>query len=145
MGMTNDALKKKIAEAKPTSWLSDGLTKEEIAQALEQVPTFKESLVVDDYISRKQVLGLKIHAPIAPVLYSDNSVHYEDIILVKDVEQLPSVEPKAKTGRWYDKETYPLESHSWECSECQEIIFAEKTNYCPNCGAKMIEPQADKE
>ena len=36
MGMTNTALKKKIADAKPSSWLSDGLTKEEIEQALRE-------------------------------------------------------------------------------------------------------------
>lgn len=35
MAMTDsEALKKKIANAKPTSWLTDGLTKEEIEEAL---------------------------------------------------------------------------------------------------------------
>ena len=35
MGMTDsEALKKKITNAKPTSWLTDGLTKEEIEEAL---------------------------------------------------------------------------------------------------------------
>lgn len=26
----------------------------------------------------------------------------------------------------------------WECSECHERIF-ESVNYCPNCGAKVVE------
>lgn len=30
----SEALRKKIANAKPTSWLTDGLTKEEVEQAI---------------------------------------------------------------------------------------------------------------
>jgi Zn finger protein HypA/HybF involved in hydrogenase expression len=45
-----------------------------------------------------------------------------------------------KTGHWWERDTYPQECECWDCSECQETVF-ERTNYCPNCGAKMVEPQ----
>ena len=51
-------------------------------------------------------------------------------------EQLPSVTPQLKMGRWWERNTYPQECRCWDCSECQETVF-ERTNYCPNCGAKM--------
>lgn len=42
-----------------------------------------------------------------------------------------------KTGRWIDMD----EGFSpCECSECGNVEF-NKTNYCPNCGVKMVEPQ----
>lgn len=86
---------------------------------------------MDDLISRQAVLNIlkrESHK------WGNDCRDWEEAI--NEITQMPSAE---KTGRWYVKETYPLESHSWECSECQEIIFAEKTNYCPNCGARMIE------
>ena len=60
-------------------------------------------------------------------------------------EALPSVQPKQKTGHWIktkeqdDAEPLIL----WKCSECLTVQRL-KTNYCPNCGAKMIEPQESK-
>lgn len=59
-----------------------------------------------------------------------------DMTVTEFVESLPPVIPQPKIGRWWERNTYPQESRSWDCSECQEIVF-EKTNYCPNCGAKM--------
>ena len=43
-----------------------------------------------------------------------------------------------KTGHWWERDTYPQECECWDCSECQETVF-ERTNYCPNCGAKMVD------
>jgi len=44
-----------------------------------------------------------------------------------------------KTGHWTHDGSH------WEnrfiCSECEYKLFEEQTNYCPNCGAKMVEPQ----
>ena len=51
----------------------------------------------------------------------------------KEVEELSPVEPK--TGNWIYK---PMEGQF--CSECDEPCVW-KFNYCPNCGAKMVEPQ----
>ena len=61
------------------------------------------------------------------------------------VERLPSSSTE-KTGRWIDR--FPLKE--CKCSECDYLImlsfgsFSEvvkQMKYCPNCGAKMVEPQ----
>ena len=66
--------------------------------------------------------------------------------MYKILHDLPSVQPKPKTGHWKQY------GNSWEdkykCSECGEaqpkILCGEKiighwSNYCPNCGAEMTE------
>lgn len=54
------------------------------------------------------------------------------------IEDLPSVTSEPKTGHWI----WCVGSH--KCSNCEEYTcFSHKTplRYCPNCGAKMIDPQ----
>ena len=58
------------------------------------------------------------------------------------INGVPPVQPKIKTGHWIkvpDEETM-------FCSECNCRLDDEQTylplNFCPNCGAKMVEPQA---
>ena len=47
-----------------------------------------------------------------------------------------------KTGEWiYDcRPVYGNPYGHYECSNCKRE-FAYKENYCPSCGARMIEPQ----
>ena len=47
------------------------------------------------------------------------------------IKETPSIQPK--TGRWIPIK--PLLT-AVRCSECKRA-FAEKTNFCPHCGAKM--------
>lgn len=42
------------------------------------------------------------------------------------------------TGHWIDREVY--DADRWECSECGRTEQY-KENYCPDCGAIMVEPQ----
>lgn len=66
--------------------------------------------------------------------------------------QLPSAEPEQKKGKWIKMSD--VDGIYWACSECGEDIprvphydpqfdlfprlkSIEKTNFCPNCGAKM--------
>lgn len=54
------------------------------------------------------------------------------------LKQMPSVTPKPKTGHWIDHQ-----EDKWiyaQCSEC-ETVHDTRTNYCPNCGCLMVEPQ----
>lgn len=57
-------------------------------------------------------------------------------------EQLISQEPK--TGHWIY-----LKHNKARCSECDDVVLIAQmygdANYCPNCGAKMIESQAESE
>ena len=66
----------------------------------------------------------------------------------KTVENMPSVTPQPKTGHWV-KVTNGRGGH--ECDLCHEYAPSYQsgkeylTNYCPNCGAKMIEQQGSEE
>jgi len=59
----------------------------------------------------------------------------EKVLLINDLEKLPSAEPNR--GTWIDtgsnEEWYARE---YRCSECGDTMLGE-ANYCPNCGAKM--------
>lgn len=59
--------------------------------------------------------------------------------LRKRIEDLPLVNPQSKTGHWIENiSKYPYVSY--RCSECGNMHLT-KTNYCDQCGIKMIEPQ----
>lgn len=82
-----------------------------------------------------------------------NKQHYEDIgTFMKMITNSPTIEQK--TGHWVEKKgrcgTYI------ECSECgclapstefADGVWFKKSNFCHECGAKMVEPQerSDKE
>ena len=60
----------------------------------------------------------------------------------------PSVTPQPKTGHWIKTGDYLITAFGnvdyVKCSCCREYGL-EKGNYCPNCGAKMIEPQESED
>lgn len=79
---------------------------------------------MDDLISRQAAIRTFL-----------GKVH-DDYPMLSDVmigifEQLPSVTPKQRTGRWV-RRTGMTE----RCSEC-DFMGASFYNFCPNCGAKM--------
>lgn len=70
-------------------------------------------------------------------------------ICTEFIERLPSAQPEQKKGRWVEAE------NKWGgieviCSECGEEIprdgwgNAKWCNYCPNCGARMLEGEEDE-
>ena len=50
------------------------------------------------------------------------------------IADMPSAEPKQKTGKWQKYEG--RFDYNWECSECGCSAW-EKTDYCAHCGARM--------
>lgn len=59
------------------------------------------------------------------------------IDVLKQIDDIPSVEPERKKGRWIEDETgYGY----WTCSRCGFVTEASAANilyhFCPNCGAK---------
>ena len=95
-------------------------------KALEQEPC-------TDAISRQAVLERAINAPIAKVMTEDKVI-YRKIVFADEIENIPPVTPAEKVGHWIDHQ-----EDRWiyaKCSEC-ETIHDTRTNYCPNCGAKM--------
>lgn len=103
--------------------------------ALEQEPC-------EDAISRQAVLDIVDS-------YSESRSNVEDVTqdMISDILALPPVNPQEKTGHWIYKQYdgYP-ECGNWHCSECDKIDNRTSA-HCPNCGAKMVEPQerSDKE
>ena len=66
-----------------------------------------------------------------------------EVVGVDAIEALPTVTPQPKTGRWirHDNGKY----HWYLCSCCDAMVGSDEKmmayKYCPNCGAKMVEPQ----
>ena len=63
------------------------------------------------------------------------------------IRDLPPVKPQEPTGHWI----LSIEDwNKWTCSECG---YSERTDihvslgydYCPKCGARMVEPQESEE
>lgn len=51
------------------------------------------------------------------------------------IENLPSIQPKPKTGHWIRHKENCCYN---KCSIC-EYEYCRESNYCPNCGARMSE------
>ena len=86
----------------------------------------------EDAISRETVLKMQYR------IDDSDTLATRDVVNVEDIEELPSVQPKVKTGHWilggYDE-------HYYICDRCKfsasEYYSKPKFHYCPNCGAKM--------
>ena len=94
-------------------------------KALEQQPC-------EDCISREAVEKITWEEP-----------SYDDALNVltevrDKVRALPTVTPKAKTGRWIDIQYFKADDTYYrpKCPFCS-IEPKEYSNYCPNCGARM--------
>lgn len=66
----------------------------------------------------------------------------------EEIKKLPPVNlQEPKTGHWIvDRD----DSRRWDkvrfvCSECGSWQTYGKTDYCPSCGARMVEPQESEE
>lgn len=57
---------------------------------------------------------------------------------------IKAVTPKEKTGKWIDEKWHELDLIGVTCSNCG-VIESRFSAYCPNCGARMIEPQESEE
>lgn len=78
-------------------------------------------------------------------IYQQAYKKYNDMM-----DNLPCVTPKPKTGKWIQHDARFPWSHHYECSECGNTIDMSglnagrgDANYCPNCGAKMEEEDAN--
>ena len=104
----------------------------------------------DDIISRQAVQDY-IAKYLSQYLYNDVRETVE--VIDEYIGELPSVNPQEpKTGHWIevlDEEGFidgnPMKLYHYECSECRcEDANLGTNNYCPNCGARMVEG-SDKE
>jgi len=75
--------------------------------------------------------GIKIAVPL-----NSDDIHSIEMA-IEALKQEP------KTGHWMP--SHIPESILDECSECGFSCGAFTFNYCPNCGAKMVEPQESED
>jgi hypothetical protein len=74
----------------------------------------------------------------------------KSFIVAKELAELPPVTPQAKSGRWITWKEAGNEIPSerrFECSVCHDAAqtlcngLDLLSEFCPNCGARMVEPQ----
>lgn len=107
---------------------------------------------VDDCISRQAVLkaiDVKAWEFCDYLIHNDRNdeqkpvLHFADNLRECISEDLSSVTPVEKVGRWIEKDGYDGDTY-YDCSECGEswttidgTPWNNGMKYCPNCGAKM--------
>ncbi len=53
---------------------------------------------------------------------------------------------KRQKGHWIAVENEEMETIGYYCSKCDlPMETEEQTDYCPNCGCRMVEPQESEE
>ena len=96
-------------------------TCKQIRKALEQEPS-------GDVIYRQEVFDL---------------CNMRDKYEVKNVITVNPQEPK--TGHWIITYPHGKQNPIYECHRCHASNSSVFKNYCPNCGAKMVEPQESED
>lgn len=91
-------------------------------EALEKEPC-------EDCISREDFIA-KVKDIYYGYMLDDDGCCPQDFVDL--AEEMPFVTPQVKTGYWIRCDIL----QELKCSECRRC-FRNKTNFCPNCGAKM--------
>lgn len=87
-----------------------------------------------DTISREDVIKLVECSGYDLQFRTDNAD------MCDDVRKLPPVTPSRRKGHWIAHSDGGIWIKYYECSECHKHK-GEKTDFCPNCGAEMVEPK----
>jgi len=77
-----------------------------------------------------------------PHIEPDNCGNY--VVMQPTTEEL-CIKQEPKTGHWIEHTGWNDDNYNTEysCSNCNEWV-KEKTNFCPNCGARMWEEKANE-
>ena len=109
---------------------------EQMSEWLKELKDYREN-TCGDAISRQEAIRA-IEALQRPIMREESNYYQFKFSGMSEareaVENLPSVSPQQKVGRWVISEV--------RCPDCLEYFDAdnysfEKLNICPNCGAKM--------
>ena len=103
-----------------------------------------EQIQCDDCISRE-----------AAIYVASGFCHPSNV--AKELAKLPPVTPKPKTGKWIQTNEFFINRdgqfiYKFICSECKSLSYFRKSNkkaigaiVCPNCEARMVDPQESEE
>ena len=100
-----------------------------LVDCFEVLPNVQPKTECEDAVSREDALR---------ICYEEDMDDTAKRIYAK-LTCLQSVQPKVKTGHWIEMKRGYLETRRWESSECGKIIYAEKENFCPKCGKRMVD------
>lgn len=106
----------------------------------------------EDTISRTRAIErLKLNFPISDGADNSRDRHryMQALADIQAIREMPSVTPQPKTGHWinaYPKiEPNPMFMYAI-CSVCDfKQSISIKLNFCPNCGARMVETQESED
>ena len=94
----------------------------------------------EDAISRKAILECQYTIDDSETL----GISTRNVVNVDDILNAKPVTPQPKTGHWIH-----LKHNKGKCSKCHDVVLIAQqygnANYCPNCGAKMVEPHESEE
>ena len=147
----NDALQiiDKYAEQEPTDRIEYGTDGNAYKLRISNGKEFEQE-PCDDAISRQAVLDGIEKLKQSPWATDKRGNGFEYLITealdtVADlcVKQEPSVRPQEQTGHWkrISMDRYTTHAQYWyKCDKCGEHNLG-NTNFCPNCGCRMVEPQ----
>ena len=124
------------------------MTRAEALQILDTIPTISEQVdaleMAIQALSQEPCTDAVSRDAILEGLKGCICEEWIKTLFATMVKQLPPV--TQKSGKWIEKE-FRKEEYvlTGKCSVCGQVRVIDK--YCPNCGAKMIEPQerSDKE
>lgn len=120
----------------------DGIWCEEPTFQWEQAVTNSEAQEpCDEVVSRQAALNSLIDNT-----HLDGYDLAEALDAIENKEKLPSV--TQKSGKWIALENRFELGDRVKCSECGQVFVVGddvSRNFCPNCGAKMVEPQESEE
>lgn len=72
---------------------------------------------------------------------SDDNMMTEHVVSKGDVDVMPTIDP-VKHGHWIEDRIGDEHWLCYDCSECGNMETV-KSNYCPWCGAKMIDEEIE--
>lgn len=119
---------------------------DELIEALEMAIKALEQEPCEDAISRQAVFDAldnhKYSNEFCKKHHIDWSINLSMAHIA--VNDLPPVTPRQKYGKWI-KQTLSVKPFGEDTVLCDQCAFMTDKdsmyNYCPNCGAKMVEPQ----
>lgn len=84
----------------------------------------------------------KLHYSRIRIAHSDGTIGgYNAVVMSAEIKDAPTIEPEQKHGKWLNAEHAPNYLCYCTCSVCGKRQTIEIANYCPNCGARMEEPE----